>query len=511
MVIAREEGVAPPLPVGEDAGSGDGSLKRNIPAKHDFDPRALKPLARALFSSSVALGHSVTAYKEFTRLKSSSISPDGMIGGRGYVLKVRDLRAKLQQACELLSSITDTMYDEIQAPHWRPRLGELGANEAEDITEFIDEASEVLDDPEAFGEKELDEVEKQNDGPGGTPDDVRWKETPEGKADEASQVPTGGEVGNEAKPFGKAAPAKEASTKTANSSVSPSTLPGPRVDHFDPGNRTGPGGSYNKDEPAVQDDWGRSDGVGNDYDYESDWSNNLLDKSASGFVWGLTASGAAWGQTALPDANHDTTETDANDFGLGYGAKGKGTGGYGTKAPDGKGVYGPSSDLPSDPGAPTRDTEEGSGPYLDGVERNVWACAGGKCNCGGTCSCKSKLPTDDQPPVARSDYFEGDKGNQFNVNVHNGESLPGAGLPAKDTPLTPRPAHQGEHMFSESKMPGDGTPALYNYDRDTPDVGHTYERQDVPYVKYDWNTPNYRNDLQDVFNYEDVNRTDTNG
>jgi hypothetical protein len=66
-------------------------------------------------------------------------------------------------------------------------------------------------------------------------------------------------------------------------------------------------------------------------------------------------------------------------------------------------------------------------------------------------------------------------------------------------------------MFGESRMPGDQAPVLYNYDRDTPGVGHKSERQDVPYVKYDWNTHNYRNDIQDVFRHEDENRTGSNG
>lgn len=513
MIVAKEEGAPPPFPPsGGDPGfGGDGSLKRNIPAKHDFDPKALKPLSRALFSASVALGHSVTAYKEFTRLKSSSISPDGMLGGRGYVLKVKELRAKLQQACELLSSVTDTMFDEINAPHWQPKLGELGANDAEDVTEFIDEAGEVLDDPEGFGEKELREVEKKNDGPKGTPNSTKWKDTEEGQ--KGSQMPGGGakETGNEARPFGQAIGPKEAAVKTANSSLPVTTLPGPRVDHLDRGEQTGPGGSFNKDEPLVQDDWGQSEGVGTEYNYESEWSNQLLDKAASC---------ALWGETALPDGKNDGTETDANDFGIGYGAKGKGSEGYGTKSPDGRGVFGPSSDLPNDPGAPTRDDEEGAGPYLDGIERNVWACEGGcKGGCKGSCSCgQSKLPFDGPDPVARSDYYEGDKGNLVNVNPHSG--VPGMSPPSPEAPLKPRPSHMNEHVFSqnveawrpamegESRMPGDQAPALYNFDRDLPDVGQKLERQDVPLVKYDWTTHQHRHDVQDLWNYD---RTETNG
>jgi len=451
IVVAKEGGFEPPeppLPGGGSGGFGDGSLKRDIPKNHDFDPKALKPMARTLFSASVALGHSVAAYKAFARIKSSSISPDGMLGGRGYVLKVREVRAKLQQACELLSAITDTIHDEIHAPHWAPRLADLGMNDAEDVTEFMDEADQVLEDPESFGEKEVEEIEKKNDGPGGTPNTKQ--------KDKASELPTGGakEIGTEAAPVGEAA---KKNTKTAswgvdaNSSLPVNTLPGPRVDHLERGEQTGPYGSYNKDEPLTQDAWGEGQGVG-------DWSK--VDK----VTWGQTT----LGESAMPDSNTDTTKTDARDFGIGYGANGGGSEGYGTKAPDGKGVWGPSSGLPDDPKAPTRDREEGSGPYLDGVERNVWACEP---------QAESKLPFDGPDPVARSDYYDGNKGNQFNVSP-----------------------------VAESRMPGDQAPALYNYDRDLMDVGQDYERQDVPYIKYDWTTHNYRNDVQDVFRHEDEHR-----
>jgi len=514
----------PPSPF--EGGGGDGSLKRDIPKNHSFDPKALKPLARMLFSSSVSLGHAVTAYKEFARLKSSSISPDGMLGGKGYVLKVKDVRAKLQQACELLSAVTDTIHDEMNGPHWQPKLADLGENDAEDVTEFLDEAQEVLDDPERFGEKELDEIEEKNDGPGGTS-----KARPE--TGEGSKMPGAGdkETGSEAAPFQSPGMKQDKQASwgvIANSSLPVNTLPGgPRVDHLDRGEQTGPFGSYNKDEPLTEDAWGLSEGVGNEYNYETDWSNEALDKAAGS---------PTWGQSVVPDAKNDGIETDANDFGLGYGAKGKGSEGYGLKSPDGRGVWGPSSGLPQDPAGPTRDPDEGSGPYLDGIERNVWAAYPMQPSPQGDSSvprgsppaqpipASSKLPFDGPDSVARSDYYEGDKGNQFNVNLHSGtpgSGLPGSGIPAKDTPTVPRPSHPGE-MFgggkeawrpayeaneAESQLPGESS--TFNYDRSLMDVGQDFERQDVPYIKYDWNTHNYRNDIQDIFRHED-DRTGNN-
>src|ERR1700743_2705909 len=93
----------PPQP--EEGGGGDSPVggKRNIPKDHPYDPKALKPMATALWAASVSLGHALTAYRHLSRLKSATISPDGMLGGRGYIMGVPDVRKKLYAACEALS------------------------------------------------------------------------------------------------------------------------------------------------------------------------------------------------------------------------------------------------------------------------------------------------------------------------------------------------------------------------------------------------------------------------
>jgi len=101
---------APPPPPG-------GPSKRNIPTEHAYDPKALKPMSKALYAASVALGHSLAAYREFSRVKSATVSPDGMLGGRGYVMGIRDMRQRMYDASEALSAVVDTLHDEINAPH----------------------------------------------------------------------------------------------------------------------------------------------------------------------------------------------------------------------------------------------------------------------------------------------------------------------------------------------------------------------------------------------------------
>lgn len=452
-IVAREEG----LPLAPPQGNEGGSLKREIPKSHEFEARALKPLARALFSTSVALGHSVTAYKEFARIKSASISPDGMLGGKGYVLKVSEVRAKFQAACELLSALTDTLHDELQGPHWKPKLADLSPNEAEDIAELMSESDEAMQDPEQYGDREVAEIEKKNDGPGGAPktkkmldriQDAEESNTPSG----ASKLPgSGGNATSQAAPPGEQARVKQAAWKASNSSVPVTTLPGPRVDHLDRGEQTGPGGSYNVDEPLVDDPWGRTEGS---------------PPKTQNTIWG---SEAPLAQSGMP--NDPDTRTEAFDFGLGYGANGQGAGGYGTKNPDGKGVFGPQSGLPNDPTGTT--TDSGGVPLDHGQTDSTHTATWGS-------SALSELPSDGPDPVARSDYFEGDKGNMTNAPLH------------------------GNRGFATSELPA-GPSVNYNSDRNLPNTSQTFEQQAVPYVKRDWATKNDRNDLQDLY------RMDNNG
>jgi len=137
-------------------------IKREIPKDHSFDPKALRPMSRALWATSVALGHALAAYKQINRLKSGSVSPDGRLGGKGYILTVVEARKRLFNACESLSSVADTLHDEIKAPHWKPRLAELDRDDREDISRYVGESEEYLADPEAAPEQEMKELEEAN-------------------------------------------------------------------------------------------------------------------------------------------------------------------------------------------------------------------------------------------------------------------------------------------------------------------------------------------------------------
>jgi len=399
----------PPEEGGEIDGGGGGSLtaKRNIPKDHPFDPKALKPMAQTLWASSVALGHALTAYKHLSRLKSATVSPDGMLGGRGYVMGVPDIRKKLYAACEALSAITDTLHDEITAPHWRPRLAMLDENDAEDIERYVEKSEGILEDPTAESEEEEEEIDAENDG---------GEDQDESEEAEASSLPGGsGSEVDQAKPMTRS---KEASyNHQSNSSVSPTELGGPRVEHLDREDQPEPEMAY--------DGWGHPSMI----------ERQPYDQGA-GYI------PSRYSGSSMPGAVTEPTPTDAYDFGLGYGAKGEGAGGYGNPSGEGygnKGVYGPTSGLPGTPAGSSGDTT----PEFDAAVSDHHAAG--------------ELPNDGDRPVARSDYYRGD-----------------------DT-------------FAQSEMPGEPTPAgqmspsMMNTD-------YTYEDLETPYVRYDYSTHTYRPD-----------------
>lgn len=500
--------------MGEESSEG---AKRNIPKDFEYDPKALKPLARMMLSMSISLGHALTSYREFTRLKSATISPDGMLGGRGYVLKIKEIRTKIQQACEELSAVSDTIHDEINAPHWKPKMAQLPPEEQQDVTNFLEDSQKIMDDPEAFGEKELDDIEGETD----EERDVRFHPPAPPKADFGSKMPGAGDAEVQSYKMQEKPKQKQASAWgspqpatleervllrfKANSSIPVQTVPGgPRVQHLDraDSDQTGPYGSYNSQETLpTGDQWGRDQGVGGEYNYPSDWDNNLSSREGCGGQM-------QWGASATPSAILDNTgtETEANDFGLGYGAKGKGSEGYGTVAPDGKGVAGPAAGLPGSGSVNHGD----STPYVEQTHKTTYASYDASVSRPSPTSsivrptpmANSELPNDGEKPVARSDYYQGEKGNQFDVS--RGESwLPGSGPKAKDTPTIARPAHNGEHMFAGDTLPGDDTGARTDHGMDLmPNVDQRSEDVAVPYVKRDWAIHDDRHDQQDLYNYD---------
>jgi hypothetical protein len=139
-----------------------GPSERDIDPDFEFRANHLRPLAETLRSSLMALGHATSAHERFVKIKSRNISPDGNLGGKGYIAKIPDMRRQLMNTIEALSAFTDTVYDEMHAPHWAGTGDSLGNREREEVEEIMEDAEEIKQDPEAWAEEEEAEMDAEN-------------------------------------------------------------------------------------------------------------------------------------------------------------------------------------------------------------------------------------------------------------------------------------------------------------------------------------------------------------
>lgn len=140
-----------------------GSSERNIDPDYVYDAKNLEPLARTLRSVLMALGHIQTARTTFTKIKSQRVSPDGNLGGKGYVLPIKDIRKQLSNCDEALSSIADCIDDEIKAVHWHPDVHDSGGDprERDQVKQIMDDVDAIKDDPEEWAEGEESDMDEE--------------------------------------------------------------------------------------------------------------------------------------------------------------------------------------------------------------------------------------------------------------------------------------------------------------------------------------------------------------
>jgi hypothetical protein len=145
------------------AWNDSGPQERKITPDFAFDPRNTKPLAKVLRSTNAALGHSMSAYSVFTKIKSADVSPDGSLGGKGYIQKIAEMRRAYMNVVEALSALSDTLYDEIRAPHWAAVSRQEDPEERAEVEQIVEDAVEIKQDPEGWAEDQEDEMDEENE------------------------------------------------------------------------------------------------------------------------------------------------------------------------------------------------------------------------------------------------------------------------------------------------------------------------------------------------------------
>ena len=131
--------------------------------RYEYKARNVRIIADCLRSTAAALGHSMSAYQKFAKMKSPLVSPDGLLGGKGFIQRISDMRRQYMNIIEALSSLTDTLYDEVNGPHWaklkksKAKPGSKAKKDQAEARKMIEQAEEIREDPTEWADKELEE------------------------------------------------------------------------------------------------------------------------------------------------------------------------------------------------------------------------------------------------------------------------------------------------------------------------------------------------------------------
>lgn len=139
-----------------------GELARDIEG-FDYDPSKATVLKKALHNINVSLGTLISAMKDLSILRGSEITPDGKLGGRGFVMPFKELKLKINTAISDLSDVTDTLADELTNPNWGLSDSEKKKvkKENEQIEDKVEEVEEVVPGEVTPGDNDLPpEVDK---------------------------------------------------------------------------------------------------------------------------------------------------------------------------------------------------------------------------------------------------------------------------------------------------------------------------------------------------------------
>lgn len=121
------------------------SQSRNLEG-FEFDKSKAKILKDSLHNMNVALGTLISAMKELSILRGSDITPDGKIGGRGFIMEYKEIKSVVNRVIEDLSNVTDSIADELTNPKWGLKDKELKVveKEKEDVEEEKEEVQEEV-------------------------------------------------------------------------------------------------------------------------------------------------------------------------------------------------------------------------------------------------------------------------------------------------------------------------------------------------------------------------------
>jgi hypothetical protein len=130
----------------------------------EYDKSKAKVLKKALHNINVSLGTLIAAMKELALIRGSEVTPDGKLGGRGFIMNFKDIKIAVNEAVSSLSDVTDTLADELTNPKWGLSKSEVKKvkkeqenveDKVEDVTDQPSEKKKEITVEEKATEKEI--------------------------------------------------------------------------------------------------------------------------------------------------------------------------------------------------------------------------------------------------------------------------------------------------------------------------------------------------------------------
>lgn len=111
-----------------------------------YDKSKAKILKKVLHNLNVSLGTLISAMREISVIRGSEITPDGKLGGKGFIMSFKDIKQIINEAVGNLSDVTDTLSDELINPMWglSPTEKKKVKAEKEEVDEEVEDAEEEI-------------------------------------------------------------------------------------------------------------------------------------------------------------------------------------------------------------------------------------------------------------------------------------------------------------------------------------------------------------------------------
>lgn len=124
-----------------------------------YDKSKAKILKKSLHSMNVSLGTLISAMKELSMIRGSEITPDGKLGGKGFIMTYKEIKKIVNESISNLSDVTDTIADELTNPQWGLSTTEKKKvkKEQEMVEDKVEEAEEVIEDEVSEEDPEVTE------------------------------------------------------------------------------------------------------------------------------------------------------------------------------------------------------------------------------------------------------------------------------------------------------------------------------------------------------------------